>query len=476
MTVLEAFEELFSRSCYAFKQTRTMLRARELAFGIVNCVGRRTVTGFLTSCGKLFEDWSADYRIFQQDRMDVTKIFDVVRKELLGRLSSQGPIYAHMDDTLLKKTGKKVSGTAWRRDPLGPPFHTNFIWGQRFIQISVSLPIDQGPSSARSVPVDMFHAPTIKKPRSSDDKGVWDEYKEKQKQAKLSRQGVERIKVLRNKLDLDGAVNRPLVMSVDGSYSNETVLKNLPPRTTLIGRIRKDTQLNELPGTNNVKGRKRIYGTELPTPEQIRQSKDYPWIQVAAYAAGKKHDFNVKIVRDIRWRKAGKQNLQLVVIRPLSYRLTKNSKLLYRRPAYLICTDTNMEIGKLLQAYLWRWGIEVNFREEKTLLGCGQAQVRTQSAIEKVPAFITAIYAMIQLAADKINKNRQACRLPRAKWYPNKSNSKYTTGDVINDLKSQAWAKSMNINFTNFVNLQNNIRSAKNRPHVPLAAYLYNRK
>jgi hypothetical protein len=28
-------------------------------------------------------------------------------------------------------------------------------------------------------------------------------------------------------------------------------------------------------------------------------------------------------------------------------------------------------------AYLWRWEIEVNFREEKTLIGCGQSQVRT---------------------------------------------------------------------------------------------------
>jgi hypothetical protein len=44
-------------------------------------------------------------------------------------------LIAHMDDTILKKTGKKISGTSWRRDPLGPPFQNNFIWGQRFLQI-----------------------------------------------------------------------------------------------------------------------------------------------------------------------------------------------------------------------------------------------------------------------------------------------------------------------------------------------------
>ena len=75
--------------------------------------------------------------------------------------------------------------------------------------------------------------------------------------------------------------------------------------------------------------------------------------------------------------------MKLVIIRPLAYRLTKNSRLLYRQPAYLICTDTELEIEKLLQAYLWRWEIEVNFREQKTLLGCGQAQEEQRTLLKK---------------------------------------------------------------------------------------------
>jgi len=453
-----------------------MLRARDLAYGIINCVGRRTVTGLLTSCGKLFEDWSADYRIFQKDRMQVNRLFDVVRRELLTQLCPEQPIYAHMDDTLLKKTGKKVAGTAWRRDPLGPPFHTNFIWGQRFIQLSLSLPENPGPSSARTIPVDLYHAPSVKKPKRSEEKAIWDDYKEKQKQAKLSKQGVERIKVLRQNLDQDGARDRRLVVSVDGSYSNETVLKALPERTTLIGRIRKDTVLNGLPENNQGKGRKRVYGQQLPTPEEIRQSKEYPWLEVVAHAAGKNHQFNVKVVRNIRWRKAGNQNLQLVVIRPLAYRLTKNSKLLYRKPAYLICTDPTMGVEELLQAYLWRWGIEVNFKEEKTVLGCGQAQVRTLTAVEKVPAFITAVYAMLQLAAHKMSTHQKKHQMPRSKWYPAKKKTSLTTGDVINLLRSQIWAKNKGINFTHFVNLQNLMQSRKIRPEPTQATVLYCRK
>lgn len=478
MTTQQAFEELFSRCGSAFKQTRTMLRAKDLAYGIINCVGRHTITGFLTSSGKLFEDWSADYRIFQQDRLKVSGLFDVIRAELVNHLSTQGPVYAHMDDTLLKKTGKKVAGSGWRRDPLGPPFHTNFIWGQRFIQLSLSLPEQAGPSAARTIPIDLFHAPTVKKPKKSEqDASKWADYHQKQKQTKLSKQGADRIKVLRGKLDGDGAKDRQLIVSVDGSYSNETVLKALPQRTTLIGRIRKDTVLNKLPvvGQKAV-GRNRVYGEQLPSPEEIRKAKEYPWLKVDAHAAGKIHSFNVKVVKDIRWRKAGSQRLQLVVIRPLSYRLTKHSRLLYRKPAYLICTDPQLEIGQLLQAYLWRWGIEVNFREEKTVFGCGQAQVRTKLAVEKVPAFIIAVYAMLQLAAYKVSLQPKKYNLPRSKWYPHKKKVSHTTGDIVNQFRSELYAKNMEIDFNHFVKLQSSIQSRKIRPDPTQAALFYSRK
>lgn len=475
---MEEFDSLFSKGKAAFKQARTQLRAKDLAYGILNCMGKGTITGFLTSCGKQFHDWSSDYRLFQGDKMNVDELFNVLRRDLINNvLDKKSPIYAHMDDTLLRKTGKKVSGTAWRRDPLGPPFHTNFIWGQRFIQLSISLPNNEVPCMAKAIPVDLHHSPTVPKPKKSDNKAEWDSYKEKQKIQKLSQKGVGRIRILREKLDQDGARKRQLILSVDGSYTNETVLKALPPRVTLIGRIRKDTALFSIPDTS-VKGvgRNRVYGDPLPRPEQVRQSDDFEWQEIKAFAAGKEHTFNVKVVKDVRWKKAGKQNLQVVVIRPLAYRLTKKSKLLYRQPAYLICSDANLDIQQLLQAYLWRWEIEVNFREEKTLFGCGQAQVRTLSPVEKIPSFIVAVYAMLQLAAHKIKATGNTKQLPRAKWYPKHKSYRNTTGDIINTFKCQLWAKYTGFNFDHFVKLETSSRSHGNITNPTLSTIFYARK
>lgn len=475
--MIDEFDNLFSQCRGAFNQSRTYIRARNLAYGALNCMGRHTITGMLTASGQQFIDWSSSYRLFQGNRMDTDYLFSHIRKVLINNeLEPNAPIYAHMDDTIFKKTGKKVAGTSWRRDPLGPPFHTNFIWGQRYIQLSISLPEKAGASNSRAIPVDLQHCPTVKKPKKSNDKQLWDDYKEKKLKANLSLKGVGRIKALRENIDNEGAKQRQLIVSVDGSYTNENVLKRLPDRVTLIGRIRKDSSLHKLPEeNNNGVGRKRVYGKLLPTPEQIRVSDNYPWHEVKAWAAGKIHRFNVKIIKDVRWRKAGCKNLKLVIIRPLSYRLTKNSKLLYRKPAYLICTDPDLEIEKLLQAYLWRWEIEVNFREEKTLLGCGEAQVRKEKPVEKLPSYIVALYSLIHLANHRVRKKGWENQLPRAKWYPQKNNIRQTTGDIFNTFRTQLYVKAMDINFYDFVNLQECSRSRKNTVNPTISAIFYSR-
>lgn len=196
-----------------------------------------------------------------------------------------------------KEKGKKIPSTSWRRDPLGPPFHTNFIWGQRFIQLSLAVPDGQGPCQSRAIPIGFHHCPTPKKLHKNATEEQTQLYKEVKKQSKLSLQGSLHIKALREKLDRNGQENRVLCVGVDGSYTNSTVLKNLPERTILIGRTWKDTKLHEMPNPQQEgKGRKKVYGKPIPTPEQIRQSPNYEWQQVEAWAAGKKHQLDIKVV------------------------------------------------------------------------------------------------------------------------------------------------------------------------------------
>jgi hypothetical protein len=237
-----------------------------------------------------------------------------------------------------------------------------------------------------------------------------------------------------------------LWVAVDGSYTNQTVLKNLPLNTVLIGRIRGDAKLFYPPPvvTPITRGRKRFYGVSAPTPEEIRQDDSQPWQSVKAFAAGQFHDFKVKVVRDLRWRGNGERNLQVIVIAPLHYRLSQQSRLLYRKPGYLICTDSAAPLDQILQAYIWRWGIETNFRDEKTLLGTGEAQVRNPSSVKAIPQMMVASYSLLLLAGLKLWGVKGLPPLYHSpKWQNRSQKSGTSTNDLIKQLRSEFWADSI---------------------------------
>jgi len=386
--ILPALEQLWRECLPAFGQQRVAERAQILSLSSLLCLGRHTVTGLLTTCGQEFQDWSADYRLFSRDRFPAAEVFSVIRRAVLQQLPPLAPLRVAIDDSLLRKTGIRIPGVGWRRDPLGPHFQTNFVLAQRFLQFSASVPLPNG--AHRMVPISFLHAPTPAKPSSKAPAQEWKDYRKAARQARLTLRAAQEISSLRQALDaeLDGAT-RPLEIFGDGGYTNETVLKRLPANTTFVGRIRKDAKLYFLPApgpSSPQRGRPRCYGAPAPTPEQWRVDESIPWQPITVSMNGTTHQIRIKHCTHLLWRTAGLgHKLQLVVIAPLGYRLRKNSKLLYRKPAFLICTDPELDVQAIVEGYIQRWDIEVNFREEKTRLGVGQAQAREPHSVESVP-------------------------------------------------------------------------------------------
>jgi hypothetical protein len=406
--------------------------------------------------------------MYSAGRVDPQKLFEPVRQALTARLAPGAPLVAALDDTRLRKCGRKTHGVKYTRDPMGPPFHLNFIKAQRFLQISIASAADSG--MARMIPVDFVHAPAPKKPRPGSDEETCALFRQAKREMALPKVGGDRLAVLRNAMDEEGQQDRPLWAVVDGGFTNRTFIKNLHPRTVAIGRIRADAKLYYLPEpTEGKPGRNRVYGRRAPTPEQLRQDQSVPWERVKAFAAGKTHQFKIKTINRLRWRPAGKKHdLRLIVIAPLGYRLTKSSRLLYRKPAYLICTDPDASLEQVLQAYIWRWDIEVNFRDEKTLLGVGQAQVRHEHSVENVPALAVAAYAMLLTSATiAYGPSGKPNSLPSPKWR-RKATLRASTQSLIQQLRHEVWAET--IRFSSFVsppdhhakpiNLQSTLESA----------------
>ena len=85
--------------------------------------------------------------------------------------------------------------------------------------------------------------------------------------------------------------------------------------------------------------------------------------------------------------------------------------------AYLLTTDLRTDALVLLQAYFDRWGIEVNHRDEKDILGVGEAQVWNEKSVSKVPALLVAMYSWLLLAGLKCyGPKRTKVYAPLPKW------------------------------------------------------------
>jgi hypothetical protein len=333
------------------------------------------------------------------------------------------------------------------------------------------------PGPARALPVRFDFAPPANKPKKTASEEEWKKYKEEKKQLALSKAGVSAMASLRASLDQKPETkDRQLIISCDGSYTNRTVLKDLPERTTYIGRFRKDAKLYYPlpPSPDKPLGRPRKYGPEAPTPEEILKDDSVQVIHVKCFAAGQMRDIPVKVVRNLYWKKAGVDKpLQVVIIMPLGYRLRKGSKLLYRSPAFLVCTDPNLDLATLVQAYINRWEIECNHRDEKSLLGVAHGQVWSPKAVRRLPQLQVAGYSLLLLASILSSGFQRTDEyLPLPKW--RRQSIRPSLLDLLSLLRDQIFASGTGptpLTFRDVVAVPPLTRSRKNyrSPRIPFA-------
>ena len=212
------------------------LRAHLLAQLV--CLGRHTLTDLLVTNGQLQSDWSADYRLYSRQRIDAAELFGQIRRGAQQSLAAGEALTVAMDDSILRKSGRMIPGVGYRRDPLSPPFHVNFVRGMRFVQLSAL--VHQQDGFCRMIPIDFQQAPLPARLSCNASIEEHQQYKAALAAANINCLGRERVLSLRRQLDKDSsAPARHLRVVVDGRFTNAKLLKHLPANTTLIGRIRR---------------------------------------------------------------------------------------------------------------------------------------------------------------------------------------------------------------------------------------------
>jgi hypothetical protein len=449
----------------SFADHRTHKRAMGFALAFLVCLGRRTISRAICAQQRQFRAWSPDYKFFSESPWKASSLFDTVLDEAYPLMWEKQPLAVALDDTIARKTGKKIPWAKWSRDPLSPPFNINLVWALRFLHATLLLWPAKAAGAARAIPIAFQLAPPTTKPKAPKkppksagaseereykkalkvhDKAL-KEFRQKQRKEGLSAQGVRLLKDLRARFDKREALLKKVLWAiVDASFCNRTVLQELPERTVLIGRTRKDIRLFAEPakatkgkGSKKGRGRNRKYGQALPTPEEFRKDPKVPWKRCGIFAAGKKHNLRYKTMDRVLWKSgSGDRAMRLIVVAPLQYRA--HGHLLYRKEAYLLVSNPSVKINQALQAYFYRWEIEADQKEEKDLLGVGQAQVWSEHAVPRQPAFHVASYAALLVTAVKaFGLNTTDAARPLPLWRKRKPPTRLSAGQLIDLLRHE---------------------------------------
>ena len=394
-----------------FPQARTYRRAVRQALGTLICLGRRTLSRIIWTNGGAHKDWRADYFLFSRCPWDLTQLFTPIVQRALAWCPGRY-IGLAIDDTRLRKTGPRIQQAFYQRDPLSPKFYVNLMFGLRFLQASLLVPLfRQTKVGTRALPIAFEEVSVVKHPRKLPKRKAsqakrtgplspleleWKQYRAAQKIHNLSTRFADLMRRLRATFDACGAAHKILLLAVDGSFCNRTVFTTVIQGVELIARARKDIRLC----SRAADGPRRFYGRLKFTPEQVRLDDARPWKATTVFYGGKRRKVEYKEVAGIFWQGgARKRPLRLLVVRPTRYRKKKSGRYYYRQPAYLLTTVVKGTVRQLLQVYFDRWQIEVNHREEKDTLGVGQAQLRNFIAVPKQPAFAVASYSALLLAS-----------------------------------------------------------------------------
>ena len=454
MTISEVAYGFMQRWDGVFAQERTLLKVIRTAFCLLLNPSRNTITQSLVYGGLENEDWSSVYKLFSRSKWSDSCIFKPVLEETASYFH-ENYITLAVDDTKIKKTGKTIPKTGYYRDPLSPPFHTNFIYGHRVLQFSALLPLyreikaesddeERHYHVCRGIPVSVNNVPALKKPGKKATEEEFITYKRMKKKNNLSLAFIEDVKALRQGYDEVGAKDKMLLIVADGSFCNSTVFRAILENTTIAARCRLDARLC----LEDVTSSKRFYSKDCFTPLSVRQDERIPYKTTELYVGKKLRNVRYKEVKDVLWQRgAGRKKLRLIVIAPKPYH-SYGRKRLYKQEAYILTDNSELDAETIIQQYINRWEIEVNHRDEKNNLGLGQAQVWNLQSVIKQPALLIAAYSIMLLAGLKCyGTERSEHFLPQPIW--RKGSVRPSCNDLVNLMRRDLAANTLLINMLN---------------------------
>jgi SRSO17 transposase len=423
LPLVSSFGELILSFAPVFSQP-SFANFTTLIAGWVFCMGRRTVTGLITAAGAIGKKhFSCYHRFFSRAVWDLDSLGQIILKLALCFIPKDAVILLAVDDTLARKTGKRIWGAAMHHDPLRSTRRKHFFsFGHSWVVLSlvIELPFAKGKYFALPFLFRLYRKKKKKLPpgrpkgeRKQCGEATAKEYRTRPELA------VEMLEIAAQWLP-----GRRIRVVGDSEYSGKSVSRELPERADLVGRMPMDAALYDKPGPRkpHQRGPNRKKGERLANPAQLAASRKVRWTKTTVDIYGRTVKICFKTMRALWYGSAGERPVTVVVTRDPSGRW---------RDDCFFTTDLTMKPTEVVETIALRWSLEVTFRDAKQALGFEEPQNRTPKAVERTSPVAMVLYSATVLWYARAGSALRKRWFPQRPWYSRKKRRNRTASFAV---------------------------------------------
>ena len=352
----------------------TFLRLVVLALATILTVGQRTVCNLLRTLGALAPGHPSSYhRVFCKRRWSCWRLAQGLATWVFDHLVPEGCVLLAGDDTVDGHKGAQVFGKGCHRDPVRSTHSlTVFRWGHKWVVLSVLV---RFPFTRRLWALPVLVAL----------------YRTEKDNAQAGRRHKTPARLLRQLCCVLLRWFRPrrFVLAGDGNYGSHEMARfasRRRGRLTLVSKFYPDARLYDPPPPYGGRGRPRVKGGKLPTPQEVVAGSARTRLNVAWYGGGRR---DVALVSGTgRWYQAGQG---LVEVRWVFVQDLTGT----HRDEYFFTTDVRMSAQQVIETYVGRWNEETTFQEMRAYLGLETTRGWKEQTVRRAAPCLFGLYTVV---------------------------------------------------------------------------------
>jgi hypothetical protein len=381
-----------------------------LITGWILCTTRRTITGIFPYAepkGKRPHD--TYHRLFGKSRWLPAHLWKLLAQLLIELFYPAGDIWLDLDDTIFHRTGRKIDGAGWWRDPiLSTASHLVHCWGLNLVVLTLRV-IPPWGGEPLGLPINM-------RLHRKDGPGL----------IELATQILQEVK--------GWFPERQFIMGADGFYA--TLAGCCAAYTHIISRMRRDAAIYALPKKKpkHQRGPKPKRGKRLGTPAQIA-SRAKSWHRVKTKERGKTK-YRLVYARVVIWYRVSHAPVLLVISRDPAGK---------EKDDFFFTTDLQLTAAEVIGGFAGRWSIEDTFKNTKQSLGSEEPQTWKDQGPERAAVISLWLYSVVW--AWYIRHGYGKTILLIRPWYSAKTCPSFQ--DALAALRRVLWRKRIIVMFGN---------------------------